>query len=104
MLHADLNDFNKNITGSSPLDFSKDVNLFDTSIDCPATGLTPAFSGNAKVDLNAAVNGNTNYGVVAAGTIVPPKIDQFGLFVNLDATVKGTLSVDATLTVSRSAV
>ena len=99
---ADLSDFNKNITGSAPLNFEKDVSLFNTSIDCPQNGAIPGFKGSAGVDLNGKVNGNVDYGVAIAGTIVPPYIDEFGIFVNLDTTVTGTLGIDATLTVSVS--
>ena len=99
---ADLSDFNKNITGSSPLDFEKDVNLFDQSIDCPQSGAIPGFKGEVKVDISPKVHGNVNYGIAAAGTIVPPNIDEFGLFVNLDTTVTGTLTLGATLEVSIS--
>ena len=94
------NNFNKNITGSSPINFEKDAPLFDKSIDCPQNGAVPAFSGSAKVDLNGKVTGNTNYGVVVAGRLFPPKVDEFGIFVNLDATVTGTVGIEASLTVS----
>ena len=35
------------------------------------------------------------YGVVATGTWVPPWIDDFGLFANLDAQLDGILSINA---------
>ncbi|KAI0668758.1 hypothetical protein C8Q78DRAFT_245368 [Trametes maxima] len=92
-----IGDFNKNISKSSPLDFEKDIPLFDQKIDCPQKGNVPAFSGEAKVDLEGKVKGNVNYGVAAAGSIIPPKLDKFGLFVGLDADITGTLGLGATL-------
>ncbi|KAI0757756.1 hypothetical protein C8Q80DRAFT_1092088 [Daedaleopsis nitida] len=97
-----LSDFNKTISDSSPLDFQKDVPLFEKSFDCPQNGAVPAFSGSAKVDLNGKVKGQVSYGVAAAGTIIPPHLDEFGLFVGLDTDVTGTLGLDATVTGSIS--
>ena len=93
-----IGEIHKNISGSSPINFEKDVPLFDKSINCPQSGAFPAFSGEVSVDLNSKVDGTVNYGVAAGGSIIPPKLDEFGLFVGLDATVTGTLNLDATLT------
>ncbi|EJF58506.1 hypothetical protein DICSQDRAFT_172861 [Dichomitus squalens LYAD-421 SS1] len=93
-----IGEIHKNISGSSPINFSKDTPLFDQSINCPQSGAIPAFSGEVKVDLNGKVDGTVNYGVAASGSVIPPKLDQFGLFVGLDTTVTGTLNLDATLT------
>ncbi|KAI0638754.1 hypothetical protein C8Q77DRAFT_1151788 [Trametes polyzona] len=102
-IHANfLGDFNKNVTASSPLNFEKDFPIFDKKIDCPQKGKVPAFSGEAKVDLEGKVDGTVNYGLAAAGSIIPPKLDEFGLFVGLDATITGTLGLGATLTGSIS--
>ncbi|KAI0364910.1 hypothetical protein BV20DRAFT_973864 [Pilatotrama ljubarskyi] len=98
-VHANfLGDFNKNITGSSPLNFEKDFPLFDKQISCPQKGNVPAFSGEVKVDLDGKVDGTVNYGVAVAGSVIPPEISEFGLFVGLDATITGTLGLGATLT------
>ncbi|KAI1787663.1 hypothetical protein LXA43DRAFT_703234 [Ganoderma leucocontextum] len=88
----------KTLNGSSPISFSKDVPLFDKSISCPQNGKIPGFTGEATVDLNAAVNGTVHYGVAAAGTLVPPDLQEFGLFVGLDMDLLGTLGLDTTLT------
>ncbi|KAI8969672.1 hypothetical protein BD414DRAFT_428107 [Trametes punicea] len=99
-VHEDLSigNFDKNISNSSPLNFEKDFPLFDQKISCPQQGSIPAFSGEAKVDLEGKVNGNVNYGVAASGTIIPPALNDFGLFVDLDATITGTLALDTDLT------
>ncbi|OJT15610.1 hypothetical protein TRAPUB_5938 [Trametes pubescens] len=102
-VHAELiGNFNKNITGSSPINFDKDFPIFDQKIDCPQNGAVPAFSGEAKVDLDAKVDGTVNYGIAASGSIIPPKISEFGLFVGLDTSITGTLGLGATLTGSIS--
>ncbi len=46
-----------------------------------------------------SINGTVDYGAVVMGTIVPPNITAFSLYVGLDATIDGTLNLDASLTV-----
>ena len=81
------------------LQFDKSFNLFDQSISCPASGDIPAFTGEVKADVEAKLNGTVNYGIIAAGTIVPPALSEFGLFANFDATLDGILTIDTTATV-----
>lgn len=95
-----LSEFDQELKGSSPLNFEGEVPIFDQSFDCPQNGAVPAFGGRAKVGVKGKVDGSVSYGVAAAGTIVPPNLDEFGIFVGLDTTVAGTLGLDATLTVS----
>lgn len=95
-----LSTFDKDLSGSSPLNFEGEVPLFDQSFDCPQNGATPAFGGRAKVDVKGKVDGTVTYGIAAAGTVVPPHLDEFGLYVGLDTTVTGTLGLDSTVTVS----
>nr|VWP02189.1 Nucleosome assembly protein 1 [Ganoderma boninense] len=99
---GDLSKVSKTLNGSAPLDFEKTVPLFDQSISCPQQGKIPGFSGEAKVSLDAKVTGTVHYGVAATGTVVPPKLDEFGLFVGLDMDLLGTLGLDTTLTGSIS--
>ncbi|OSD05577.1 hypothetical protein PYCCODRAFT_1464936 [Trametes coccinea BRFM310] len=99
-VHEDfsIGNFNKNISKSSALNLDKSINLFDKKIDCPQQGNIPGFTGEAKVDLDAKANGNVNYGVAAAGSIIPPQLSEFGLFVGLDTTITGTLGIGANIT------
>ena len=99
---GDLNEVHKTLNGSAPLSFDKNVPLFDKSISCPQQGKIPGFTGEAKVSLDAKVTGTVNYGVAASGTLVPPKLEEFGLFVGLDMDLLGTLGLDTTLTGSIS--
>ncbi|PIL30026.1 hypothetical protein GSI_07938 [Ganoderma sinense ZZ0214-1] len=98
----DLDSVSKTLNGSAPLNFDKNVPLFDKSISCPQKGKIPGFTGEAKVSLDAKVTGTVHYGVAASGTLVPPKVEEFGLFVGLDMDLLGTLALDTTLTGSIS--
>ena len=66
-----------------------------TSISCPAAGAFPAFSGGIHVGVEGKANVAVAYGIAAAGTIIPPWIDDFGIFANLDAQLDGILNVNA---------
>ena len=102
--HADLSlsvgTFNKSKTGASPINFSKKISLYQQNMSCPQSGKRPAFTGKFSVSVEPSINGNVSYGVAAVGSIIPPRLDEFGFFVGLDATVASTLAVDASLTVS----
>ena len=89
-----LSSVHKNLKGTAPLNFNKNVPLFHKSISCPQKGKRPGFNGEAKVDLNAKVSGTAHYGVAASGTLVPPKLKDFGLFVGFDMDLLGTLGLD----------
>ena len=69
-------------------------------ISCPASGAFPAFNGGLHVGVEGKATVAVAYGVSAAGTIVPPWIDDFGLFTDLDAQLDGILSVNANANVS----
>ncbi|KAI0757750.1 hypothetical protein C8Q80DRAFT_1091869 [Daedaleopsis nitida] len=90
--------FNHTLQGSSPLSVDKTATLFDETFNCSAAGNLATFSGEAKVILDGKVDGQVSYGVVAAGSIIPPKLSEFGLFVGLDSTITGTLGLDTTVT------
>lgn len=44
---TDLDEFNKTISGSSPINFEKDAQLFDESFDFRQKGTVPGFSDEA---------------------------------------------------------
>jgi hypothetical protein len=72
--------FNKSISSKpTPVDFSGETNLFHTNIQCPikAGKITP--SASVSLDVDANVHASIGIGAVAAGTIIPPKITEFGL-------------------------
>ena len=84
LLLADLRNggaFKKSISlKSTPLDFSGEKNLFHTNIKCPIkAGISITPSASVSVDVDANVHASIGIGAVAAGTIIPPKITDFGL-------------------------
>ncbi|KAI0092175.1 hypothetical protein BDY19DRAFT_884355 [Irpex rosettiformis] len=87
--------FSVNKSTSHTVDFDKAFTLFDQSIDCPATGKLPDIKGEVKVAVEPKVHAVVGFGVVAAGTVVPPKVTDFGLFASLDGSLNGTLTLDA---------
>ena len=96
---TDIAEIHKNISDSSPIKLDKDFPAFDQKLACPKNGKVPAFDGEVKIDLDSKVDGNVNYGVAAAGSLIPPQIDEFGLFIGLDTSISGTLNLDTTLSV-----
>lgn len=76
--------------------------LFSWNYSCPQSGSTPAYSGEVKVDFDTKVNGSLAFGYEIDATLlsVPPEINNFTAFVDLNATITGTLDLAATLTVS----
>jgi hypothetical protein len=62
------------------IDRSIDTNLFNTNIQCPVkAGIPITASGTVSLDVDANVQASIGIGVVAAGTVLPPKITDFGL-------------------------
>ncbi|KAI0327755.1 hypothetical protein GY45DRAFT_1256343 [Cubamyces sp. BRFM 1775] len=101
--NADLdNHFNKSVTGASPLKLDKTVPLFSKNISCPQQGRRPAFLGTIDATIQGTVDGNVTYGVSAGGTLIPPAIEEFAFFIDLNATFVGALEIDASLTGSIS--
>jgi hypothetical protein len=73
--------FNKSISPKpTPVDFSGETNLFHTNIKCPIkAGIPITPSASVSLDVGANVHASIGIGAVAAGTIIPPKITEFGL-------------------------
>ncbi|KAI0037499.1 hypothetical protein FA95DRAFT_94316 [Auriscalpium vulgare] len=94
---SNLTKFNKTLSETlPPIDFDKPFNLFNTSIDCPANQFVPAaFSAKVSVDVEAKMHAVIQVGVVAAGTVIPPKITEIGVFGGLDGNMDSTLTVKA---------
>lgn len=100
-LHSEPDIHMKNITGDFPINFDKETTIFHKSMDCPQKGTIPAFSGSTEVNFDGKSVGNVSYGVVVAGNISPHDMRNFTMFVSLNATITGTLSLNSTLTVRR---
>lgn len=88
---SSLRDFDVNkSTKLKPLDVDKTVNLIDKTIEC-SKGLGSGKIGNKTVEPEVGVSGklkisaevkahaDVTLGVAASGTIVPPKVNNFGI-------------------------
>ncbi|KAG5641981.1 hypothetical protein DXG03_003834 [Asterophora parasitica] len=86
-----FNNFDKTLTENlPPVDVAKNVNLFSQSLSCAGP---PAFDASIRADLNANAHAVVSLGLAAVGTIVPPKLTQFGAFVGLDAQLQASLNL-----------
>ncbi|KAL4245486.1 hypothetical protein ABKN59_009431 [Abortiporus biennis] len=92
-----IDDLTFNLTktlGTINESYDKSLTLLDQSISCPSLG----GSASINVGVHAQASTNINYGFVAAGSIVPPEIDQFGLVAVLNGQADGVLTVNAGVT------
>jgi hypothetical protein len=81
-----LNDFDVNKTTTlKPFDIDQTFNLIDQQISCtvpaPVAGLNSSVgvNGQVKVDVDAQVHAVVSLGVAASGTVIPPKVEDFGI-------------------------
>ncbi|KII83888.1 hypothetical protein PLICRDRAFT_430448 [Plicaturopsis crispa FD-325 SS-3] len=88
--------WNKNITKTlTPIDVVKpNFTLIDESIDCPATQKVPAFRAAIDAQMDIDAHAEPEIGIVASGSLIPPKISHFALFAGLTADIKGSLRVN----------
>jgi hypothetical protein len=49
--------------------------------------------------VNAKAHTTVGYGIVAAGSLVPPKLSNFGLFASMNGSLDGVMTVNASATV-----
>ncbi|KAK0443582.1 hypothetical protein EV421DRAFT_1804652 [Armillaria borealis] len=76
-----------------PVDVDQTFNLLNESISCPSI--------DASLNINVAAKAHAlaTLGVSASGTLLPiPKIDDFGITANLDATLNGAIDIVADVT------
>ncbi|KAH9060372.1 hypothetical protein EDB83DRAFT_2520372 [Lactarius deliciosus] len=82
--------FNKTITQDlQPVDFNGVKNL---------TAIPVSSTASLSLDVDAAVHAAVSLGAVAAGTLVPPNISEFGLTLGLDGNIDALFSITANLT------
>ncbi|KAH8983480.1 hypothetical protein EDB92DRAFT_1575878 [Lactarius akahatsu] len=96
----DATAFNKTIRHDlQPVDFNGAKNLFTTSVKCTESTAIPVSStASLSLDVDAAVHAAVSLGAVATGTLVPPKISEFGLTLGLDGNIDALFSITANLT------
>jgi hypothetical protein len=73
------------------------VSLANADIKCGDLG-----DLKLSVSADAKLSGQATFGIVASGTILPPKLKTFGITGGLDADVTGSLIFDASISVSGS--
>ena len=63
-----IGSFNKSLAAKpAPVNFSGQKNLFNES------------GGSGSIDIDTNLQASVGFSVVAAGTVIPPKVTQFGL-------------------------
>ena len=93
--------FNEDKSLTKTLDVSKQTTILTKTERCAASGSSPAFTAGITVGVDVNAHADVTFGVVAQGSIVPPKMSSFGIFSNFDATLDGTLTVEALAGVRR---
>ncbi|KAJ7101832.1 hypothetical protein C8R43DRAFT_1081367 [Mycena crocata] len=80
-----------------PLNFNKDVNLIDASLDCAGSvaGAQGSINAALRVDLSANANAQASITVAAEGKLIPPSITSFGVIAGLTANVAGSMTMTA---------
>lgn len=79
----------------APIDVDKTFNLVTANADCGNLG-----DIELKVDAAVKAHADVSLGVVAAGTIIPPKVSTFSLQAGLNADINGDITVGASASVS----
>ncbi|KAJ3547983.1 hypothetical protein NM688_g5348 [Phlebia brevispora] len=90
-----LFDFNKEASTSKKFTIDKTATILDVSQQCRAPGVGGTFDAKAKVSAQVKGNADVNFGVVAKGSVVPPKLDRFGVFSTFNADFSGSLTAEA---------
>jgi hypothetical protein len=92
----DLNKFNQNDNKTlKAITVDKKFDVFNANIDCPAVPPGKAFSATLNADAQTKANAILTVGVVATGTIVPPKLDEFSIFAGMNADFDAALHIAA---------
>ncbi|KAH9167921.1 hypothetical protein EDB89DRAFT_1994780 [Lactarius sanguifluus] len=77
-------------------------NFFGDMLRTPNAAQAPRFrsrpTASLSLDVDAAVHAEVSLGAVATGTLVPPKISEFGLTLGLDGNIDALFSIKANLT------
>ncbi|KAF7296604.1 hypothetical protein HMN09_01068000 [Mycena chlorophos] len=90
-----FNSFDKTVTKTlTPVNIDKTVTLLSASVSCP----TPVVSAGVTATAEGKVQATMSVGAVAEGTIIPPKLTDFGAFIGLDADMKGTINLKGSAT------
>ena len=82
----------------APIEFSKTLNVLRENVQCPLT------EASVNIDVSAEVDAQISLSVIASGSIIPPKLDEFSIITgnlhplsNAGTRLIGNLGIDATL-------
>ncbi|KAF9494289.1 hypothetical protein BDN71DRAFT_1002679 [Pleurotus eryngii] len=79
-----------------PVRVNQNFPIVKKSFSCDIPGENgPSVKGSLEASIDASIHAVVQVGVAAEGTIIPPRIDSFGLFVAMDADISGTLNIVA---------
>lgn len=93
----EFNSFDQRITKNlPPVSVSKTFPVFSKSLSCAGP---PTFDSSITADVTANANAVIALGMAAAGTVVPPRLTDFGLFAGMDAQLDGTLGLKGNVAV-----
>ncbi|OCB86992.1 hypothetical protein A7U60_g5882 [Sanghuangporus baumii] len=92
--------FIRNTTENTiPINVDQQFNVFNTSLPC--TGSTDA---KLSIDVGVNLQGEIDLGVIAQGTIIPPKFNKFGLFGSWASRYRAGNLIDSSLAMSADLV
>ncbi|KAJ6546614.1 hypothetical protein B0H10DRAFT_2243472 [Mycena sp. CBHHK59/15] len=92
-----LTQFNyTNSVNLPPLVVNEDFPLLSESIDCDD------FSASVTASFSTNVDATVSLGLIAVGTVIPPVISELAVYAGLDASILGTLGLEASATGSIS--
>ncbi|KAH6904652.1 hypothetical protein BKA70DRAFT_1108941 [Coprinopsis sp. MPI-PUGE-AT-0042] len=87
---ADLNEVALDQTQTlPPFNVNKNFNLIDQTLSCPP------IEARLKIDVDAKANAVATIGVVAEGTLIPPRVTDFVLTTTMTGEIDGTLKMIA---------
>ena len=74
-----MGQFVRNSTSDTiPIDVNRQFNVFNASVPCSGND-----NAELSVDADVILQGGIDLGVIAQGTLIPPKFDKFGLFASV---------------------
>ena len=94
--------FNVTVDKQQTLPFDEKKNLFNDTLKCPLGSSGADFTGTVSVDVEAKGSIAVDYGFAAVGSVIPPHLDDFGLFAQFSGSLDGILSADVNLQVQKA--
>ncbi|KAI0319871.1 hypothetical protein OF83DRAFT_713042 [Amylostereum chailletii] len=88
------NTFNASNATTLPININQTATLFSTSIHCVTPGNQPvSYDASASTSVSTCASAEVGFGVVAAGTLIPPVFSEFAIFAGLNGDINTTLQL-----------